>query len=324
MNGLPLPFPRRLVDEDKDGTGSSNSSSGVWMLGHHSEKTFGAIPYLVKGRHRGVNVSVMVDVPKFSKSSIRTVEGLLTKEHEDNSNEHACTTSSSTCSPDYMFLTHVDDTAQHDKWREYFPSMKRIFHEGDLGIHNWIGDESLNDVEVLLKDRSNVMDYKLIAMSLDGLDVEEIDCQIEHEEDVHLANTSTRTAKQIQSLFHKWESDFIIFHTPGHSNGSIALLHKSKNGSGCGTLFTGDTYAFTTRDGGHMTGFPRYGNDLLIQSKTLQCFKVLSSQYERIACGHGHLRDYTYMQEDGQRNVDNSVRQKLSDIEDAVKELQAY
>ncbi len=333
VNGLSLPFPRRLVGNDENekneglmGEERSNdgtrSGSGVWMLGHHSEKTFGAIPYLVKGRHRGMPVSVMVDVPKFSKSSIRAVEGLLAPGHEDriDNNDHPLTNTCSPCSPDFMFLTHVDDTAQHNQWKEHFRDMKRIFHEGDLGRHNWIGDESLNDVEVLLEHRSNVMDEKLTAMSLDGLDVKEIDCQLRVDEDVNVAIAGT--AKQIHALFQEWESDFIIFHTPGHSNGSIALLHKSNDGASHGTLFTGDTYAFTTRDGGHMTGFPRYGNDLSIQSRTLQCIKALSPHYDRIACGHGHIRDYTRAH--SRRDDDNSMARKLSDIEDAMKELQAY
>ena len=35
--------------------------------------------------------------------------------------------------------------------RALFPSLKGILHFGDLGAFNWFGDETLNDVEVLLE-----------------------------------------------------------------------------------------------------------------------------------------------------------------------------
>ena len=74
--------------------------------------------------------------------------------------------------PDYMLLTHVDDVAGHIQWKDEFPSMQRIFHAGDLGRYNWIGDLTLEDVEVLLPNRDSSSDENkddgLTMYSLDG------------------------------------------------------------------------------------------------------------------------------------------------------------
>ena len=284
INGIPLPFPRALTQN-------------VWMVGHHSEKTFGAAPYIVKGRHHGKDISVLVDVPKFSQSAIQTVQSV-----------------SSPDGPDYMFLTHVDDTAQQLQWKERFPNMKRVFHAGDLGEHNWTGDESLEDVEILLKGVSDVENEKLLAFSLDSTatdTIRTIDCSGNSDVD-----------DQVLNAYRSMDSDFVIFHTPGHSPGSISLLHRLNGG----TLFTGDTYTYTTRDGGRMSGFPQYGHDLPLQIWTLECFKRLSSQYECVASGHGHPRRYRTT--GGSNDTPNdhvSVEDlKYKDTEDAISELQSY
>ena len=275
VNGLELPFPRPLLDE---------FDTGVSFIGSHNDKSFGATPYLVKGKaHNGRTVSVMIDTPKFSPASVRTVQSLLDDDDVGNSP-----------GPDYLFLTHVDDTAHHLKWREEFPSLKRIFHSDDLGRHNWLGDLTLENVEVLLEDDS------VQAWTLDG---EPLDLSLE-------------------SLQSSWPDnvagDFIILHTPGHSPGSISLLYRSP-GSGISTLFTGDTYAFSTRDGGHMSGFPRYGNNLRQQSETLNnVIGKISNLWNVIAPGHGHTREYLSVPEDRRKKT------KMDDISDAVNELKRY
>lgn len=279
INGMDLPFPRKL-------------SSNVWMVGHHNEKSFGAAPYIVKGRHNGKDISILVDVPRMSPSAISAVESIT---NEDG--------------PSYLFLTHVDDSDSHLKWKERYPNMKRIFHSGDLGEHNWIGDETLEDVEVLLQGESSVENGILRAFSLDASTsdpIMSIDCKDESDDDI---------SNQIQSLQQEMNSDFLILHTPGHSPGSISLLHVGEN---YGTIFTGDTYAYTTRNGGHMSGFPRYGNDLGMQVMTLQCLNKLSSQFDLIACGHGHPRSYL-------TDKDKDIQEwKSSDIIDAIAELRLY
>jgi glyoxylase-like metal-dependent hydrolase (beta-lactamase superfamily II) len=152
----------------------------------------------------------MVDTPKFSKSSVDAVLEATNGK-----------------SPDYLFLSHVDDTADHLKWVTHFPNLKRIFHSEELK-NNWLGDTTLADVEILLP-KGDVLqlnnDIGLIAYSLDGRIV---------------SYSDWKTSKDT--------SDVIIFHTPGHSLGSISLLYKPSNGAG--VLFTGDTYAYTTSNGG--------------------------------------------------------------------------
>ena len=299
-NSLPLPFPTKINE-------SNGEKDNVWMLGHHSEKSFGAIPYLVRGNHKNQTISIMIDVPKFSTSANRTIEEVLTH-NIDDSDKHNNDHPNQINEPDYMFLTHVDDTADHNKWHEFFPNMKRIFHSGDLGKYNWIGDESLNTIEILLTHKSYVEEKKLTFMTLDATLHKEIDC------------SDPKIDQIIEKIFEEWDTDFIIIHVPGHSPGSIALLHKPRNNNGFHTLFTGDTFSFTTRNGGHMSGFPRYGNNLVTQSKTLECLKSISSQFNRIAPGHGHPRIY-HNSENDNNDLEN---EKKSDFDDAIKELKHY
>merc|ERR1712150_287148 len=111
-------------------------------------------------------------------------------------------------------------------------------------------------------------------------------------------------------------SDFIIWHTPGHSPGSISLLKKRSNATGSnGVLFTGDTYAYTTRSGGYMSGFPRYNKGgKTVQIETLQKIVNHSDKWDIIAPGHGHSRDY--------RNLSDAI--KCEDLNDAIEELESY
>ena len=211
-----------------------------------------------------------------------------------------------------MFLTHVDDTADHLKWKEEFPSLKRIFHSGDLGRHNWVGDLTLEDVEILLQGESGSgSDKELVAWDLDG---------------------SRTTKSELQ------DEQFLILHTPGHSPGSISLLFRPKSPSPHlqgrlqtstgnkvayprGVLFTGDTYAWTTREGGHMSGFPRYGNNLLVQSSTLQKLGSFQHQWDIVAPGHGHPRFYLEQNEAAEKERE---QEKQKGLDDAMKELQSY
>lgn len=83
-------------------------------------------------------------------------------------------------------------------------------------------------------------------------------------------------------------------------------------------LCLGDTYAWTTRDGGHMSGFPRYGNNLHEQAATLQKLGNLSHMWDIIAPGHGHPR--IYLGHDGDDGGDRNLV-KLNEMSDALEEL---
>ena len=253
---------------------------GVHYLGHHNDASFGAIPYLVRGKSfEGDVVFVMVDVPKFSAKSVKAVKSL------------------SPNGPEYLFLTHVDDTADHNKWAKEFPNMKRIFHAGDLGRNNWIGDSTLEDVEILLKENTEVgAKEKMMIWDIEGNLVDDIEGMN--------------------------EEAFVILHTPGHSPGSISLLFRPKLDSShrCnGILFTGDTYSWTTRDGGKMTGFPRYGNNLSQQAQTLRQIGKTSNLWDIVAPGHGHLRSYLKLKEG-----ENTAKIKGEDVDTAISELLSY
>mmetsp|Transcript_8706 Transcript_8706/g.18705 ORF Transcript_8706/g.18705 Transcript_8706/m.18705 type:complete len:427 (+) Transcript_8706:130-1410(+) len=273
INGLDMPFPRPVLPD---------VDTGVYFLGSHNEASFGATPYLVRGRDESGNVvSVMVDTPKFTPAALRAVQSLT-----------------GDGGPDYLFLTHVDDTAHHMKWSEEFPeTLRRIFHSGDLGVNNWIGDATLEDVEVLLEGTSDVKNAKWMAWTLDGSVVDNISFEGGWPEQV--------------------KGDFIILHTPGHSNGSISLLYRNDS-SGIGVIFTGDSYAYTTRRGGRMTGFSQYAKDGMgTQTKMLRMVSDMSGLYDLVAPGHGHIRSYVGMEKEGVE-VETMKRE---DINEAVQEL---
>lgn len=258
FNGRPPPFPRPV----------SQHFEGVYFVGHHNEDTFGAAPYLLQTQQYGW---ILIDTPKFNKSAREAVETLTGPD-----------------GPSYMVLTHVDDTAGHDDWSRCYPSMKRILHAGDLGVHNWRKYSTLEDVEVILHDETTTDNGNLQYFDLNGKPLSTIDGH-----------------------------EVVLVHTPGHSPGSICLWRSSSSSSssqtvgsnlgggsssaGDGILFTGDTYAWTTkhhRDAhggdGHMTGFPRYGNNLALQVQVLKMLRgELFKDCRLIAPGHGHVRDYS-------------------------------
>jgi len=103
------------------------------------------------------------------------------------------------------------------------------------------------------------------------------------------------------------DMDFLVF--------SIALQTSS---TGVLYLYLGDTYAWTTRDGGHMSGFPLYGNNLRIQAASLQKLGNLSHMWDIIAPGHGHPRIYL---EHNNIRGEKGNEVKLIEMSDALEEL---
>lgn len=286
-SGFSKPFPRPFLMEENGG-GGAGAVPGVYWVGHHNDLSFGATPYLFKSRlgkdpKEDDEVWIMVDTPRFCQSSVEAVTSLTSPN-----------------GPEYLFLTHVDDTADHGKWVERFPNLKRVFHAGDLGPNNWLGDESLEDVEILLQEpppssrrpyssSSPLVAYRLQDGSILPDDWQSIDAS---------------------------ELPLVILHTPGHSPGSITLFRRPgaqgvDDVEECpGILFTGDTYSYRTSpehswdDGtlGCMTGFPRYGNRLDIQAETLP--KLLELDWDVVAPGHGHPRDYRHRKDKRQVQAD--------------------
>ena len=292
------PFPRPIYSMKS--SYEEQNQLGVYYLGHHNDKSFGAIPYLVQGKSpSGKDVSIMVDVPRFGQSAVRAVKSLAPT------------------GPNYMFLTHVDDTADHDKWKKEFPALKRIFHSGDLGVHNWVGDLTLEHVEILLKEKTTIESNSAKNDHLVAWDVDGNPCDV--------------------SEFEINEEEFLIVHTPGHSPGSICLLFRPKSYQSTesssssnsdkqinGILFTGDTYAYTTRDGGHMSGFPRYGNNLQVQAESLTKLGKICHMWDIVAPGHGHVRSYLKNDIVEENEVVSRDTVKSNELKDALVELQSW
>ena len=68
-----------------------------------------------------------------------------------------------------------------------------------------------------------------------------------------------------------------------------------------------------------MSAFPRYGNDLRLQSETLtNTIGGTSNLWDVIAPGHGHTREYLSIPEEDRRKA------KMDDIADAVEELKRF
>jgi len=108
----------------------------------------------------------------------------------------------------------------------------------------------------------------------------------------------------------------VILHTPGHSPGSISLYKRPGSEAGdAGILFSGDTYAYTTSQGGHVSGFPPYCRNEEQQVNTLQ--KLLALEWDVIAPGHGHPRDYRTIN-DGDRKSVKSEEMKVA-LEELVR-----
>lgn len=291
VNGLEMPFPRPLLlhEAGEDNNDNKRPDYKIYNVGHHNDRSFGATPYLLQGMVDSKQIWIMVDSPRHGKSAVDAVKQLTGPD-----------------GPDYLMLTHVDDTADHGKWAEEFPSMKRIFHAGDTGRYNWLRDETLNDVEILLP-----LPQRPSPPSVSDKDDDEISPFHAYSLDGKLLPDS-------------WLKDFasddnhnnvVILHTPGHSPGSITLWRKPYQDQP-GVIFTGDHYAYTTRDGGGMTGFPRYGNNLDIQATSMR--NLLRLEWDIVAPGHGHPRDYTQVTNDDKDEL------KAREMEEAISNLRKH
>jgi len=85
----------------------ADPAHGVHYVGFHSKKSFGAASWLI--RRPGGNI--LVDSPRFTPTLARRLEELG--------------------GVSILFLTHRDDVADHEKFRERF-GLTRILHQSDL------------------------------------------------------------------------------------------------------------------------------------------------------------------------------------------------
>mmetsp|Transcript_28888 Transcript_28888/g.54103 ORF Transcript_28888/g.54103 Transcript_28888/m.54103 type:complete len:270 (-) Transcript_28888:171-980(-) len=84
-----------------------DEAEGVYHCGYHTEKSFAATSYLIR-RPEG---NVLVDSPRFTAPLVKRLEALGGVK--------------------YMFLTHIDDIGDHEKFAEHF-NCERVMHVGDF------------------------------------------------------------------------------------------------------------------------------------------------------------------------------------------------
>ncbi|MFN8576813.1 MAG: MBL fold metallo-hydrolase [Candidatus Sericytochromatia bacterium] len=105
----------------------------VFYCGFHSKKSFGASSYFIK-RNNG---NILIDSPRFVSSLVKNIEDMGGIK--------------------YMFLTHIDDIAEHEKFKEHF-NCQRIIHIDDAkgSLNNpeikLIGNEDFNiddDIKII-------------------------------------------------------------------------------------------------------------------------------------------------------------------------------
>lgn len=116
----------------------------VYFCGFTSSKSFGAKPYLLA--YDGL--TAMVDSPRYSSLLALAIEANFG-------------------APDYMLLTHVDDVADHAKWKQRFPNMRRVIHKAEVrGPESWPYTD-LRDCEMILEDDAQLDDH-LYALHVPG------------------------------------------------------------------------------------------------------------------------------------------------------------
>ncbi|CAK9095776.1 unnamed protein product [Durusdinium trenchii] len=91
----------------------SNELPRVFHLGFHSAKSFGASSYFIPlSMPSGERLNIMFDSPRYSSKLAKLLDAAG--------------------GVDLMVMSHKDDVADHNKWKERFPSMRRVMHAADV------------------------------------------------------------------------------------------------------------------------------------------------------------------------------------------------
>lgn len=235
--------------------GDAAATPSIFHCGYHAAESFGATSYLVfpagdAWRH----AAVMVDSPRFFTPLAKNIRALLAREQRQLT---------------YMFLTHIDDIADHAKWSEYF-GMRRVMHMDDRHYYN---DRELDAVEVPLRGAGP---WRLTPDTAEFGD---------QGPDGDAASPPAEAVK--------------IVHTPGHTPGSCTMI---VNGV---AAMTGDHLAFS-RARQALGGFPGvcwYDWQMVIDSVR----KLADERWTW--CLPGHARRYRFESvEDMRRGVEQAAQ----------------
>jgi glyoxylase-like metal-dependent hydrolase (beta-lactamase superfamily II) len=117
----------------------------VWVLGHPSQKNFGALSYFIELEGGGV----LIDAPKPSEELYRWLT------------EHGGVR--------WMFLTHRDHTHHHAEIAARFPGCRRVLGAADVNLRENEYNAATGDVEVKLGDGPGPMTLEGTPLSEDAL-----------------------------------------------------------------------------------------------------------------------------------------------------------
>lgn len=113
-----------------------NISKNVYYCGYHSPKSFAASSYFIQ--HPEGNI--LIDSPRFNPPLTKRLEAMGGVK--------------------YLYLTHRDDVADHQKFHDHF-GCDRLLHEDDI-------NEGTRDVEIVLKGQEIIdflTDIKIIPVA---------------------------------------------------------------------------------------------------------------------------------------------------------------
>ncbi|CAI0628186.1 unnamed protein product [Linum tenue] len=247
-----------------------NKIPGIYHCGYHSEKSYGAASYLII-RPDG---NIIVDSPRFTEKLARNIEALG--------------------GANYMFLTHMDDVADHEKWSKRL-NCQRILHSGDVPVHFHSVRVDTADVEIKLEGNG--------PWSL-GEDVELIHVP-GHTEDlvVSLPLISAPYPVDMRGILYYYLTLKLMNVTPVHNKqGSVCLFYKPHK-----ILFAGDHLGMTEFG---LSIFETY-NRISVPMQLDSVKKLLKLNFQWILPGHGRRAEYKDSQEKDSA-LESFVQQKCS------------
>ncbi|XP_047262169.1 uncharacterized protein LOC107857610 isoform X2 [Capsicum annuum] len=252
---------------------------GVYHCGYHSDKSFGAASYLIV-RAEG---NILVDSPRYTtklENNLKMLGGAR-----------------------YMFLTHSDDVADHEKWsnhlgcerilhslEELFPCVGNVPHQPIIAFVAMDVEPcrslppTLGEISLLLH-----LCWMWCTMHLEELNQSRRLTSRKERAKIRVDHSTAAVEIKLEGSG-PWSlsDDVTLVHTPGHTEGSVCLLYKPRN-----VLFTGDHFAMGERG---WTIFERY-NKLSVPKQLNSVKLMLDLDFEWILPGHGRRAKFRDVEE---------------------------